>query len=378
MICVDIHPDGDEVGVMSDGTERSDVAYVWPETLRRPPSPPQVVYLDLNHWIDLAKAMVGHPDGENFRWVLDRCVDFVNRGVAVFPISDTIYFEISKIGRYRQRRHLRDVVELISRYMVVTSRPVVSVHEIEAILDSWVGANPDPINKMDYLDWGAARAFGRVGGFQIKSNDGADVTAETRLSYPGGPAAFDSLMAEAELELNRRVIDGPTPEEEPELRGYGWDPTVAFEGAKKRAEQEIAQVKTFNENPKWRRGRIRDVVAAREILIEINAPLFRGLAERGAELEDVFPRPETVRRAFDSMPSFDVAVTLKTSLHKNPKHQWKTNDISDIDALGSTLPYCDVVVTDAAMASHVLNTGLADRLNTRVLSRLSELPKHFG
>jgi len=85
-----------------------------------------------------------------------------------------------------------------------------------------------------------------------------------------------------------------------------------------------------------------------------------------------------VRQAFDSMPSFDVAVTLKTSLHKNPKHQWKTNDISDIDALGSTLPYCDVVVTDAAMASHVLSTGLADRLNTRVLSRLSELPGHLG
>lgn len=91
----------------------------------------------------------------------------------------------------------------------------------------------------------------------------------------------------------------------------------------------------------------------------------------------MFPRPEAVRRAFDSMPSFDVAVTLKTSLHRNPKHRWKTNDISDIDALGSTLPYCDVVVTDAAMAYHATNTGLADRLKVRVLSRISDLPEQL-
>lgn len=196
---------------MGDGTKRSDTAYVWPETLHRPPRPPQIVYLDLNHWITLAKALVGHPGGEDSLWVLESCVDAVTRGTAVFPISDTIYFEISKISQYRQRRDLREAIEQISRYMVVTARPVVSTHEIEAILDSWVGANPHPINHMDYLDWGVSRAFGKVGGFRIRSSDGADVTDEARLSYPGGPEAFDSLLIEAELELNRRVIDGPTP-----------------------------------------------------------------------------------------------------------------------------------------------------------------------
>lgn len=363
---------------MRDGADRMDVAYVWPESLRPPPRPPKIVYLDLNHWIALAKALSGHPDGKDSRPALERCVDAVARGVTVFPISDTIYFEISKIRRYRQRRDLREVIERISQYMVVTSRPVVSTHEIEAVLDALVGPNPNPINSMNYLDWGVSRAFGRVGGFTVRSSDGADVTAQARLMYPGGPEVFDSLFAEAELELNRRVIDGPTPEEEPQLRDYGWNPVAAFEGARRRAEQELDQVKRFDVNPSWRRGRIRDVVAAREIVIEINDPLSRGLAERGATLEDVFPQPEDTRRAFDSMPSFDVAVTLKTALHRNPQHRWKPNDISDIDALGSTVPYCDVVVTDTAMASHARSTGLADRLNTRVLSQLSELPEHFN
>ena len=120
-----------------------------------------------------------------------------------------------------------------------------------------------------------------------------------------------------------------------------------------------------------------DVVAAREVVIEISDALFRGLAARGATSEGLFPEREDARRAFDSMPSFDVAVTLKTSYHRDPQHQWTPNDIHDIDALGSTLPYCDIVVTDKAMASHANRTGLAKRLDTVVLPRLADLLEHL-
>ena len=77
------------------------------------------------------------------------------------------------------------------------------------------------------------------------------------------------------------------------------------------------------------------------------------------------------------MPSFDVAVTLKTAYHRNPMHRWAPNDIHDIDAMGSTLPYCDIVVTDKAVAAHIRRTNLAERLNTIVLSQLSSLLEHL-
>ena len=112
-------------------------------------------------------------------------------------------------------------------------------------------------------------------------------------------------MAQAELELNRKTLEGPTLEEEPELRSDGWDPGAALDVSERRAAQEIEQVNRFNEDPRWRRGRIRDVVAAREVLIEINEALYRGFAERGAQLNDVFSSVEETRRGFDSMPSFD-------------------------------------------------------------------------
>jgi hypothetical protein len=292
--------------------KRLDGFYVWPKSLLLPSRPPKLVYLDLNHWIALAKTLAGHRDGKALEDVLSVCVAAVDEGIAVFPVSDTIYFEISKIGPYRQRRNLREVIEKVSRYMVVKSRSVVSTHEIEALLDRIVGTNPEPINTMDYLDWGVARAFGIVGGFRVKSETGEDVTSEVRASHRDGPEAFDLALEKAEVELNRKTLEGPSPDEEPELRRLGWDPKGAFRVAERRVQQEIEQVGRFNVDPHWCRGRIRDVVAARELLVEINEALIRGLTKRSTNLEEVFSGPEETRRAMNSMPSFDVAVTIKT------------------------------------------------------------------
>lgn len=78
----------------AEGRDRVDVAYVWPHTLRLPERPPKLVYLDLNHLIELAKALAGHRDGEAHVDVLTACLRAVEDGRAVFPISDSIYAEI--------------------------------------------------------------------------------------------------------------------------------------------------------------------------------------------------------------------------------------------------------------------------------------------
>lgn len=356
----------------------SPTGYAWPRTLRLPERPPRLVYLDLNHWVSLAKAHTGHREGGAFVDVLDACVEAVERGAAVFPISDSIYMEVSKIGQHRQRRDLRDVIERVSRYAVVTSRVVVAEHEVEGLLDRLIGPSPDPVNAMDYLDWGVARAFGKVGGFRIMSKDNhEDVTDEVRSLYPDGPEAFDRKLAAAEVDLNRKVLEGATAEEEPEMRGRGWDPRSAYQVASRRAEQEREQVERFNADPSWRRARIRDVVAAREVVIELNSMLWRGLSARGTTLDDAFGDVAATRRAFDSMPSFDVSVTLKTAYHRNPSHRWTPNDIQDIDALSSTVPYCDFVLTDKAAASHLADSDLAERVETTVLWRMADLIQHL-
>ena len=130
-----------------------------------------------------------------------------------------------------------------------------------------------------------------------------------------------------------------------------------------------------NEDPSWRGERLRYVIAAREVIVEINRMLYDGLAARHAGMDDMFSESDipATRRALDSMPSFDVSVSLKTAYHQNPAHRWKPNHIQDIDALASTVPYCDIVVTDREAASHLHRTGVADRLQTTVFASIADL-----
>ncbi len=146
--------------------------YVWPRSLGLPARPPKLVYLDLNHWIELSKAFSGHSGGASYRDALETCLCAAQQGRAVFPISDTIYFEISKIGPYRQRRDLANVIERISAYQVVTARSVISIHEIEAVLDRVLGPRPEPINEMDYLDWEWRAPSARLEGFGLGTSTG--------------------------------------------------------------------------------------------------------------------------------------------------------------------------------------------------------------
>lgn len=354
---------------------RPPIEYNWPPTLVISERPPKLVYLDLNHWVALAKALSGHRDGAPFREALAACVDAVDRRAAVFPLADAIYYEVSRIASLRQRRDLAEAMRRVSGYAVVTSRSVIADHEVEALLDRVVGPRPEPVVPVAYLDWGVARAFGKVGGFRIVDEEtGQDMTERVRSIHPLGPEGFDAVLADAELQLNRQVIEGPTTrEDEADLRRRGYNPYAAHEVALRRLRQELDQVARLDAEPEWRRGRTRDLIAAREVIIELQAKIERALIARGTDGRMLFLAYEAARAAFDAMPSYDVAVTMKVEYHRDPSHVWRVNDIHDIDALGSTLPYCDIVVTDKAAASHARRTGLADRLGTTVLSRLDDL-----
>ena len=176
--------------------------------------------------------------------------------------------------------------------------------------------------------------------------------------------------------MNRRVIDGPTPGEEPDLQENGWNPEAVIEAYERKAEEEREHGCDLNNNPSWRHGRLCDVVAARELLVDCPDIFRKGLTDRGlVSLEEICPEsPDARRHELNSMPSFDVAVTLKTSYHRNANHQWTNNDIH---AIAVTLPYCDIVVSDKAVISHVMRTGLPERLSRTALVRLSDLPEYL-
>ena len=220
-------------------------------------------------------------------------------------------------------------------------------------------SNPNP-SRYTHLDWGL-RA--RHGGLSIRDRSGDARPHQFCQSYL---RTHQGLFDTSRMRTGMNKVSTDAGPNRKQARS-----TFQLVEGNALFERELTDL--LNQNPRWRRGRIRDVVAARHMAHEINQILHKGLAERRVPFERLAPDIEGMRRACDSMPSLDVTVTLKTEYHRDPNHSWTPNDVCDVQALASTLPYCDVVVTDKAVASAIARTGLADRLNTVVLRTLDDV-----
>lgn len=258
-------------------------------------------------------------------------------------------------------------MEELSGFASLLSRPVVMRLEIESVLDSRF---PDPdwsYAPLDLLGRGFGPAFGRDGRLRI-SRDGVDVTDTL------GQREREAL-AEADLLGQRGILAGPEDDQLADLRGRGWAPESALEGTGRRAAQEREFATWLDNNPQWRRGRLRDCVAARETVIELFDMLDEAVSRRGLTMADAMPDRATARAFVRAMPTSDVAVALKAQMHRNGQRaaRWSANDVFDMDALALAVPYCDIVVTEKHAADALGREHAAARYSTVVLNNLDSL-----
>ena len=346
-------------------------ALVWPYLLELPPASVSVVYLDLNHWIYLAQASVGHSQGRSFVGPLEACRAARASGSAVFVLSGTHYIEMLKIKDPVQRRVIADIMEELTDFAALVSRVVVMELELSAMLDRFA-KEPSPLPAIPLIGRGVRHTAGRQSGLKIVGPLG-DETERVRERI--GANVFDDFVARADLRLERAVLRGPTDHEVQSLRALGWHPDAVMQVGERRAAEERAQALRLDGGGPWRRGRLRDVVSVRELMIEFQDILPRALAERRLELSSVISNQQTARAFVRSMPSTEVSIELKTAWHRNRDKHWTANDIYDIDAMSLAVPYCDIVVTEKACHHALTAAGLGKRMHTVLLRRLDDLPK---
>lgn len=345
-------------------------ALVWPRLLKLPSDSVNVVYLDLNHWIYLAQASVGHSKGSSFARALEACRVARSAGTALFVLSGTHYIEMLKIENPAQRRAIADVMEELTDFAALASRVVVMELELTAMLDRFA-SEPSPLPMIPLIGRGVRHAFGRQTGLKIMGPSGDETD---RVRERVGAMAFDDRVDQANLLLERFVLRGPTDNEVENLREAGWNPEAVKQVAERRAAEERDQTLRLDGEGPWRHSRLRDVVSVRELFIEFQEILPRALEERGLVLSDVISDRQSARAFIRAMPSTDVSIELKTAWHRNRDKPWTANDIYDIDAMSLAVPYCDVVVTEKA-CHHALEAAcLGKRMHTALLRNLEDLP----
>ena len=328
---------------------------LWPQTLTRPKGQPKLIYLDQKDWVSFAKVLAGHREGAKYKDLYHACCSAVQDQRVLFPISRFTLIELQKNG-YKHRADLTMAIECLSRFRSVCPPEVIIGHELEAVLDCIVGPRSQPISQGYYL------------------GDGIFHTAGTT-----------SHLMERDIYWLRKLIAGPNPEEEGELRGLGWDPATIGKRFEKLASREQDLSANFQKHLPAQGHKQREElryfsIAAVAFRDEINTIVEACCNARRIVFEKIF-HPQTgladLRNATNAMPWLDCSVSLRSSIHRDPNHGWKRNDVIDIQSLATTIPYCDVVFTDSAMRHHASGCRLPERYGTVVLTDLRDLEQHL-
>ncbi|RHW23714.1 hypothetical protein D0Z08_28310 [Nocardioides immobilis] len=348
----------------------SEVELVWPARIFRPFA--KLVYLDLNHFIYLARSQAeAAPAGlKPYSELFDAALLAVQDERVIFPLSTPHVYEMAAIKDPKQRIALADVMEQLSGFRYLLGRPEIAQCEIEEAFDRHFDSSPIrlPLNLIGTsLGW----AFGMKGGLLIKDRDGNDVSDRVRAEL--GDEVYEAKMAEANLMMERSLLRGPSDEEIPALRANGYPPEKSEATHRSRVDFELDLAKKLDADDIWRRGRLRDVVAARELTHEWLDHITTEATARGISLDEVVSDRHTMRRFSDGMPSTRVAVSVKTRYHRDPNHEWTPNDINDIDAMSVAVPYCDAVFTDKAIRNALASSPELRCLGTFLPRRPQEL-----
>lgn len=322
--------------------------------ITRPPVP--LVYLDLNHYIQLAKASraaAGHTNETGkaikvlpgYQALLESARRAKLERRAVFPLSSVHFLEVAHaVPSPRQRGHVADIMEELSDFAYILGRSALVQLEISAGLDRLYDT-PASYEAAPLLKNSALWAFGQNSGFRfINEYTGEDLEAQLRKEL--GDETFENQLAEMDYIRERKLLEGPQDAEIADLRKIGYAPETYKVASQRRLNYELQTSAILDEDPSWRRGRLRDLVFGREIAHEWMEVFVLHLQNRGKDgfRHDI---PDDLVAFWSALPQVQVAVSMKTRYHRNPAHRWKINHIADIDALAIAYAYCDALLTDA-------------------------------
>ncbi|WP_270887100.1 hypothetical protein [Pedococcus sp. 5OH_020] len=348
---------------------------VWARVLR--PAIP-MVYLDLNHYINLARAsQVANtaemsaklvPYGE----LAEAARKAKTEGRVMFPLSNVHLMELSKVTDPRQRADVAGAMEDLSDFNYILERVTLGQLEMDAGLDRLHGVEMSVDHYLPLVAPSFAHGFGRMVNLRVEDAEGTDTSEKVRELI--ATEAFTDLFKEMNLEMERAMLRGPSDAEAAQLRGGGWDPSVFKRGLERRLDFELETQQVLADNPEWRSGRLRDVISGRDVKhewIDLFLKLLQEREEDGRPHE--MPSTEDTPGYWAAMPQVQAAISIKTRYHRNATRNWRTNDICDIDAMSIAYPYCDAVLTDKEARAALVDDRDLRRIPTFMPKRPEEL-----
>ena len=267
--------------------------------------PQSIVYLDLNKWIDLARAEAGKD--QKYASILKFCEDRVTEGQAVFPLSSEHFMEVAKIGDDSRRIRLAGLMSRLSKGWLIAAPNTLLVAELRRAIAMKFNKSHAPQ---------AAVAFTRSvrTAFGVLEN-GMEARNDILFQLPG---VLEELLSTART--TRDFVNR-------------WQ-TFANR-------HEDARSRVCDEPPE-----IRKRAYCARLTIGIQDRLQSVMKEFDLEWKDLESLgPEGCVELLELVPFFDVEINLNLQRNQHRDRKIPPNDEIDIGFLAMAIPYCNIVVT---------------------------------
>lgn len=354
---------------------------------------PELIYIDLNHWVGLGKARLGQTGAGAYVGALNELRLAVASGRAVVPISSTHYMEISRIALAQRRADLAITMGELSRYVALTSRETLLAYQFRRSLAQelrTVYRAPAP----PVTGHGFAHAFGRSARIGLRGPDPDRFAADhldeliPRLQQlagfgwvfvPSGRAAtpLERLNEALDSYAQFHMLMGSADKQDPELLKAGYNPQAAYDVVDRITRREADLAEQLAADPKWLQ-RLDDIIDARALHWDLSEDWDQAVSDVWQRVVsiDEFGK-DRVTQILRGIPIIDIESAIRRANFRGGNHKWKQNDIHDSDFAGSAVTYCDVVWTEKHLRAQLVAEGIDRKYETLVLSRPEDLTAHL-
>lgn len=308
----------------------------------------EVIYLDQNHWISMARAKVG-KGSEGAQDLYRKCLHAVAKGRAIFPLSLSHILETSKRNDAESRRNLASAQAVLSRGYVYCSRTARIEIEVRDLLCDSFGLEASPRVPHWAIVPGFWQAFAPLDSLVAPQQGNAFLEA---LCSRGSPA--------------EAYLDFMTGQDDGERRH-------AHAMLSKLADKAVSDIEE-------RRTRLQGIPVELRvrvmsaILFQEHQELFqRVLSDLNKGITDLAALGDcAVTSLVTKTPTLSIEAEL-SARREAESGKISPNDLFDMQAMYTSVPYSTHVIAEKASISRARQAGLERKYQVNLSSSLDTL-----
>lgn len=314
--------------------------------------PPKIIFLDQNKWIDLTHAMVDANDHSPLRNLGFKARDAIMHGEMLFPLTANLIIETYKMKDAENRGRIAEIQAKFSQGYVYRDRATRLGIEIANFVRQTSGLEMRPIRPLWWLSKYFIEAF---------------IDIPSAVSKFGlQPDQLEGIRADPKYALYHWLATAPGEEQLQAMSAFNAGTDALIDRIMSRV--------TLLKGEKFamrRRAYSANLFVSEAFRI---LDIAHSMGVTWSEVSDI--GASNLKRLMKDVASYHAEIELVARIESLDRSIVR-NDLRDMQAYVSAIPYADVVVGENLFVNMAKQAGLDKKFGCRLTTNLSDLAEYF-